>query len=77
MSASDFSDDTAGTPFEYGGRAGYSGEGLSKYEVFKLGELGYNTKGGKILEPFGGINVLRDILKVNKYAYGGIVGMYR
>ena len=61
----------------YGGRAGYSGEGLSKYEVFKLGELGYDTKGGKILEPFGGINVLRDILKVNKYAYGGIVGMYR
>ena len=59
------------------GRAGYSGEGLSKYEVFKLGELGYDTKGGKILEPFGGINVLRDILKVNKYAYGGIVGMYR
>jgi len=55
-------------------RAGYSGEGLSKYEVFKLGELGYNTKGGKILEPFGGINVLRDILKVNKYAYGGRAG---
>ena len=61
----------------YGGRAGYRDGGLTEYEVFKLGELGYDTKGGKILEPFGGINVLRDILKVNKYAYGGIVGMYR
>jgi len=59
------------------GRQGYSNGGLSKYEVFKLGELGYNTKGGTILEPFGGIKVLRDILRVNKYAYGGIVGMYR
>ena len=76
-SASDFSDDTAGTPFEYGGRVGYSGGGLTEYEVFKLGELGYNTKGGTVLEPFGGIKVLKDILRVNKYAYGGIVGMYR
>ncbi len=70
-------DDTAGTPFQYGGRAGYRDGGLTKYEVFKLGELGYNTKGGTVLEPFGGINVLRDILRVNKYAYGGIVGLYR
>ena len=59
------------------GRQGYRDGGLTEYEVFKLGELGYNTKGGTILEPFGGIKVLRDILKVNKYAYGGIVGLYR
>ena len=59
------------------GRANYRDGGLTKYEVIKLGELGYNTKGGTILEPFGGIKVLRDILRVNKYAYGGIVGMYR
>jgi len=77
MSASDFSDDTAGTPFQYGGRAGYRDGGLTEYEVFKLGELGYNTKGGTVLKPFGGIKVLKDILRVNKYAYGGIVGMYR
>ena len=70
-------DDTAGTPFQYGGRAGYNSGGLSGYEIFKLGELGYNTKGGTVLEPFGGVKVLRDILRVNKYAYGGIVGMYR
>ena len=76
-SASDFSDDTAGTPFEYGGRVGYSGGGLTEYEIFKLGELGYNTKGGTVLKPFGGIKVLKDILRVNKYAYGGIVGLYR
>ena len=61
----------------YGGRAGYSGGGLTEYEVFKLRELGYNTKGGTVLEPFGGIKVLKDILRVNKYAYGGIVGLYR
>ena len=60
-----------------GGRVGYSNGGLSKYEIFKLGELGYNTKGGTVLAPFGGIKVLRDILKVNQYAGGGIVGLYR
>ena len=63
--------------FEYGGRVGYSGGGLSKYEIFKLGELGYNTKGGTVLEPFGGIKVLRDILRINQYAGGGIVGLFR
>jgi len=74
MSASDFSDDTEGTPFEYGGRVGYNGGGLTGYEIFKLKELGYNTKGGTVLKPFGGLNVLRDILKVNSYAYGGRAG---
>ena len=75
--SSSTSNDSPAYDYAYGGRAGYSGEGLSKYEIFKLGELGYNTKGGTVLEPFGGINVLRDILRVNKYAYGGIVGLYR
>jgi len=60
-----------------GGRVGYSNGGLSTYQIFKLKELGYDTKGGKVLDPFGGEKVLKDILKVNKYAYGGIVGMYR
>ncbi len=68
--------DTMGS-FAYGGRVGYRDGGLTEYEVFKLGELGYNTKGGTVLEPFGGIKVLRNILKVNNYAYGGIVGLYR
>ena len=63
--------------YAYGGRIGYRDGGLTEYEVFKLGELGYNTKGGTVLEPFGGIKVLKNILRVNKYAYGGIVGMYR
>jgi len=62
------------SPFEYGGRVGYSNGGLSKYEIFKLGELGYNTKGGTVTAPFGGIKVLRDILRVNQYAGGGRVG---
>ena len=60
--------------YAVGGRVGFGNGGLSEYEIFKLGELGYNTKGGTVLEPFGGIKVLRDILKVNKYAYGGRVG---
>ncbi len=72
------SDDSwSSSPFEYGGRVGYSNGGLSKYEIFKLGELGYNTKGGTVTAPFGGIKVLRDILRVNQYAYGGVVGLYR
>ena len=72
----DFATDSASYDLAEGGRVGYSNGGLSKYEIFKLGELGYNTKGGTVLEPFGGIKVLRDILKVNKYADGGIVGLY-
>jgi len=54
-----------------GGRIGYGDGGLTKYEISRLGKLGYNTKGGTVLEPFGGLNVLRDILKVNSYAQGG------
>ncbi len=60
-----------------GGRVGFSDGGLSTYEIFKLGELGFDTKGGTVTAPFGGIKVLRDILKVNQYADGGIVGLYR
>ena len=69
--------ETQDNMYAYGGRIGYRDGGLTEYEVFKLGELGYNTKGGTVLEPFGGIKVLKNILRVNKYAYGGIVGMYR
>jgi len=57
-----------------GGRIGYSNGGLSTYQIFKLKELGYDTKGGKVLDPFGGEKVLKDILKVNKYANGGRIG---
>jgi hypothetical protein len=49
--------------------------GLTKYEISRLKGLGYNTKGGTVLEPFGGLKVLRDILKVNKMAEGGIASM--
>ena len=47
--------------------------GLTKYEISSLKGLGYDTKGGTVLEPFGGLKVLRDILKVNKMADGGIM----
>ena len=33
--------------------------------------MGYDTKGGTVLEPFGGLSVLKDILRVNK-AMGGM-----
>ena len=49
--------------------------GLTKYEISSLKGLGYDTKGGKVLKPFGGIKVLRDILKVNNMAEGGIMKM--
>jgi hypothetical protein len=47
--------------------------GLTKYEISSLKGLGYDTKGGTVLKPFGGIKVLRDILKVNNMAEGGIM----
>jgi len=53
-------------------RIGFNNGGLSKYEILSLKNLGYDTKGGTVLKPFGGLNVLKDILKVNKYADGGI-----
>jgi len=57
-----------------GGRIGYAnGGGLTKTQIVSLKNLGYDTKGGTILEPFGGLDVLRDILKVNNYAQGGDV----
>jgi len=65
------------TTFEYGGRVGFGNGGLSTYEIFKLGELGFDTKGGTVTAPFGGIKVLRDILRVNQYAYGGRAGFAR
>jgi hypothetical protein len=55
-----------------GGRIGYEngGDPLSEFEVYRLGQMGYDVA-GKGVEPFGGLNVLRDILKVNSFAMGG------
>ena len=56
-----------------GGRIGLNGGGgLSEYEIFKLKNLGYDVE-GKGIEPFGGIDVLREILTVNR-ANGGRIG---
>jgi hypothetical protein len=58
-----------------GGRIGFSeGGGLTEYEAYRLKNMGYDTKGGKVLEPFGGIGVLKDILRVNR-ANGGIMDL--
>jgi hypothetical protein len=58
-----------------GGRIGYEngGDPLSEFEVYRLGQMGYDVA-SKGVEPFGGLNVLRDILKVNSFAMGGRIG---
>ncbi len=56
-----------------GGRIGYSNGGspFSELEIFKLKQLGFDI-GSKGVEPFGGVEVLKDILRVNR-AEGGPV----
>ena len=54
-------------------RIGYSGGGLSSAQIVSLKNLGYDIdKRG--MEPFGGVDILKDILRLNKYAYGGRAG---
>lgn len=63
-----------------GGRIGYN-EGnivnpFSELETFQLKGLGYDIA-SKGVEPFGGVEVLKDILRVNQqrpYAMGGRIG---
>ena len=57
-----------------GGRIGFNEGGLTEYEAYRLKNMGYDTKGGTVLEPFGGISVLKDILRVNR-ANGGRMNM--
>jgi hypothetical protein len=57
--------------FAKGGRAGFKDGGLTEYESYRLKNMGYDTKGGTVLEPFGGLSILKDILRVNK-AMGGM-----
>jgi hypothetical protein len=47
-----------------GGRIGYEngGDPLSEFEVYRLGQMGYDVA-SKGVEPFGGLNVLRDNFK--------------
>ena len=56
-----------------GGRIGYNDGGLSEYEIFKLKELKYDVKKHGV-KPFGGIKVLKEILKLHNYNKGGRVG---
>jgi len=55
-----------------GGRIGFK-EGLSAYQLFKLKELGYPGAGSNP-GGYGGLGVLRDILKLHKYKHGGRIG---
>ena len=56
-------------------REGYSngGDVFSELELFKLKKLGYDVA-SKGVEPFGGVKVLKDILRVNR-ADGGIMDL--
>jgi len=56
-----------------GGRIGYSNGGspFSELEIFKLKKLGFDIE-SRGTEPFGGVEVLKDILRVNR-ADGGIM----
>ena len=61
-----------------GGRIGYNmgGSPFSELEIFQLKNLGYDVA-SKGVEPFGGVEVLKDILRVNQqrpYAMGGRIG---
>ena len=61
-----------------GGRIGYSEAGivdpLTKFEIIRLGNMGYDVE-GKGEAAFGGLKVLRDILKVNNFADGGLTSV--
>ncbi len=56
-----------------GGRIGYEGGGLTDYQIFKLKELGYG-KAGSNPGSYGGVKILKDILKLHNYAQGGRIG---
>ena len=63
-----------------GGRIGYNQGNIvnpfSELETFQLKNLGYDVA-GRGVEPFGGVEVLKDILRVNQqrpYAMGGRIG---
>ena len=58
--------------FAQGGRIGFK-DGLSAYQLFKLKELGYPGAGSNP-GSYGGLGVLRDILKLHKYKDGGRIG---
>ena len=57
-----------------GGRIGFK-DGLTAYQLFKLKELGY---GNAASNPgsYGGLGVLREILKLHRYKDGGLIGYF-
>ncbi len=59
-----------------GGRIGYSNGGSSPFselEIFKLKNLGFDIM-SKGTEPFGGVGVLKEILRVNRANGGPVPG---
>ena len=61
-----------------GGRVGFNGGGLTKIQINRLKNLGYSKAGtAKGIKSYGGLGVLKDILKINSFSYnkGGRVGL--
>ena len=54
------------------GYQAYNKGGLTDYELVQLKNMGYDVNKYGV-EHYGGSNVLKDVLKVNKYAEGGEV----
>lgn len=54
------------------GYQAYNKGGLTDYELVQLKNMGYDVNKFGV-EHYGGSNVLKDVLKVNKYAEGGEV----
>lgn len=65
-------DPRLGKIYEDVGYQAYSTGGLTDYELLQLKNMKYDVKKHGV-EHYGGVKVLKDILKVNKYAEGGEV----
>ena len=65
-------DPRLGQSYEDVGYQAYSTGGLTDYELVQLKNMKYDVKKHGV-NHYGGVKVLKDILKVNKYAEGGEV----
>ena len=65
-------DPRLGQSYEDVGYQAYSTGGLTDYELVQLKNMNYDVKKNGVAH-YGGVTILKDVLKVNKYAEGGEV----
>ena len=65
-------DPRLGQSYEDVGYQAYSTGGLTDYELVQLKNMNYDVKKNGV-SHYGGVKILKDVLKVNKYAEGGEV----